>query len=89
MSENRKMREEVELQLMQLSRDSACDGFEVFIARAWFVQARDLKLKTGGVGTLLKAIGVDHCAAAMISIALKGAESQTCENAVLIRMGRR
>ena len=57
---------------MQVSRESASDVFEVFIVRPGFVQARDAKRKTWIVGTLLKAIGVDQCAAAMINLALKG-----------------
>ena len=86
MSQNRKMRGEVELQLLDLSREAAGDGLEIFIARPGFVQARYAKLRTLVVGSLFKAIRVDVFAVAMIKIAVSGAENQIVENDVLVML---
>ena len=88
MNENRKMRGEVELQLMQLSRESAGTGFEILIARPGFVQPKNAWLRTLLVGVIFKVIQVDHLAAGIIRIASEGGKDLLCENDTLAALGK-
>lgn len=82
-AENRKMRGQVELELMHL--DEECQlhgnsGFNVYIARPGFVLSKTSWLNTSVFDSLLTSIRVDQVAQTVTSIAVQGSDQQIWEN---------
>jgi len=80
LSENRKMRGELENALLRLDSESREAGFRVFIARPGFVQPEGAILRTWLIGSIANAIVLPDLATAMVRLARVGDENTLVEN---------
>ncbi|PVH79088.1 putative nucleoside-diphosphate-sugar epimerase [Cadophora sp. DSE1049] len=83
--EARKVAGEAELNLIDFADKNT--GFESYIARPAFVLPKEGGLKSM-VTSLLPSVKVDALAAVLLDAAMYGNQSQTLENADLVRRGR-
>ncbi|KIM97228.1 hypothetical protein OIDMADRAFT_20474 [Oidiodendron maius Zn] len=89
-AENRHMRGELENSLLEFGKEKENTGFEVFIVRPGFVQAKDAQVKARILELVgFKTIVIQDLAASMVDIALKGYSEALVENEVLISIGRK
>lgn len=82
--DSRKMRGRTELEMLKLSTD----GNEVTIMRPGFVGAKGTSIKDAAMGMFVKIIKVDWLAAALVDVAIKGANQQFYEMDDLMKTGR-
>ncbi|EXJ93722.1 hypothetical protein A1O1_02115 [Capronia coronata CBS 617.96] len=80
LSDNRKMRGDLENALIRLDVESRDRGFRVFIARPGFVQPKGAVFRTWLIGCIANAIMLPDLGAAMVRLARDGDEDVLVEN---------
>ncbi|KAK3644009.1 hypothetical protein LTR56_009861 [Elasticomyces elasticus] len=86
---NRKMRGELENELLKLADANLAKGFEVVIARPGFVQPDNAVVRSRIVGMVAKTITREELARAMLGVAMSGSKDEVLENSALLDLGRR
>jgi hypothetical protein len=88
LAEDRRVRGELEVALLQLGQEKQKTGFEVYISRPGFVQAKDAVAKIWLIGLVANVIVKDDLAACMVNVAVQGHTDTLLENVTLINLGR-
>jgi nucleoside-diphosphate-sugar epimerase len=89
LADNRKMRGELENQLLRLHEDHRASGFSVSIARPGFVQPKGANVRGWLISIVANAIMLDDIGSAMVHLAIQKDEGVILENESLKTLAKK